>query len=72
VEDALGFVPHVGKWDFSTDGVYTAGVAGIPTIGFGPGEERYAHTVDDQIRLKDIESAAKVYAELAARMLRRG
>ncbi len=72
VEDALGFVPHVGKWDFSTDGVYTAGVAGIPTIGFGPGEERYAHTVDDQIRLKDIESAAKVYAELAVRMLRRG
>jgi len=72
VEDALGFVPHVGKWEFSTDGVYTAGVAGIPTIGFGPGEERHAHTVEDQIRLKDLESAARVYAELAARMLRRG
>lgn len=72
VEDALGFVPHVGKWDFSTDGVYTAGMAGIPTIGFGPGEERYVHTVDDQVRLRDLESAAQVYAELAARMLRQG
>lgn len=69
VEDVLDFVPRVGRWDFSTDGVYTAGVAGIPTIGFGPGEERHAHTVDDQIRLKDMESAARVYAELAVRML---
>jgi putative selenium metabolism hydrolase len=69
IEDVLDFTPHVGKWDFSTDGVYTAGVAGIPTIGFGPGEERYAHTVEDQVRIKDLESAAKVYAELAVRML---
>jgi len=72
VEDALGFVPHVGKWEFSTDGVYTAGAAGIPTIGLGPGEERHTHTVEDQVRLKDVESAAKVYAELAIRMLSRG
>ena len=69
IEDVLGFVPRVGKWDFSTDGVYTAGVAGIPTIGFGPGEERYAHTAEEQIKLKDLESAARVYAELAVRML---
>ena len=69
IEDLLGFEPHVGKWDFSTDGVYTAGVAGIPTIGFGPGEERYAHTTDEQIRLRDLEAAVPVYAELAVRML---
>ena len=69
IEDLLGFAPHIGRWDFSTDGVYTAGVAGIPTIGFGPGEERYAHTVDEQTRLKDLEAAVRVYAELAIRML---
>ncbi|MBC7236587.1 MAG: YgeY family selenium metabolism-linked hydrolase [Chloroflexi bacterium] len=69
IEDTLGFVPHIGKWDFSTDGVYTAGVAGIPTIGFGPGEERYAHTVDDQVKVADMVAAAQVYAELAVRML---
>ena len=72
IEHTLEYVPRIGKWEFSTDGVYTAGVAGIPTIGFGPGEERYSHTVDDQIRLADIESAAQVYANLAARMLARG
>jgi acetylornithine deacetylase/succinyl-diaminopimelate desuccinylase-like protein len=69
IESVLGFLPRVGRWEFSTDGVYTGGVAGIPTVGFGPGEERYAHTADDQIKLKDIESAARVYAELAVRML---
>jgi acetylornithine deacetylase/succinyl-diaminopimelate desuccinylase-like protein len=70
IENELGFVPRVAKWAFSTDGVYTAGTAGIPTIGFGPGEERYAHTVEEQIRLADLEAAARVYARLAARMLR--
>jgi putative selenium metabolism hydrolase len=70
IEDVLGYVPYLGKWDFSTDGVYTAGVAGIPTIGFGPGEERYAHTVDEQIKLSDLGAAARVYAELALRLLR--
>ena len=69
VEGALGFVPHVGKWDFSTDGVYTAGEAGIPTIGFGPGDERHAHTVEDQVRLADLTAAARVYADLAVDML---
>ena len=59
----------MGKWEFSTDGVYPAGAAGIPTVGFGPGDERYAHTVEEQIRLADIEAAARVYAELAARLL---
>jgi len=70
IERELGFVPRVGKWEFSTDGVYTMGIAGIPTIGFGPGEERYAHTVQDQVRLRDLADAARVYAALALAMLR--
>jgi acetylornithine deacetylase/succinyl-diaminopimelate desuccinylase-like protein len=59
----------VGHWSFSTDGTYTAGVANIPTVGFGPGEERYAHTLDEQIRLNDVVDAARVYARLAAELL---
>ncbi|MGC9359365.1 MAG: YgeY family selenium metabolism-linked hydrolase [Anaerolineae bacterium] len=69
VERALGYVPRVRRWEFSTDGVYTAAVAGLPTIGFGPGEERYAHTSEEQVRVRDLESAARVYAELAMRLL---
>ncbi|MDP3047570.1 MAG: YgeY family selenium metabolism-linked hydrolase [Chloroflexota bacterium] len=65
----LGHSPGSVIWRFSTDGAYTAGVAGIPTIGFGPGEERYAHTVEDQIRMADVVTAAHVYARLGALLL---
>jgi putative selenium metabolism hydrolase len=65
----LGYRPTVGKWAFSTDGVYTMGVAGIPTVGFGPGEERYAHTADEHIRLQDVLLAAQGYARIAAEVL---
>lgn len=69
VRSELGYRPEIGKWDFSTDGVYTMGVAGIPTVGFGPGQEKYAHTADERIRLADVERAARGYARVAVEML---
>ena len=69
LEGVLGARPRTTCWQFSTDGVYTAGVAGIPTLGFGPGEERHAHTCDEQIRLPDVLSAARGYAAIAAELL---
>jgi putative selenium metabolism hydrolase len=69
VRETLGHRPRLGHWTFSTDGTYTAGVANIPTVGFGPGEERYAHTLHEQIRLNDVVDAARVYARLAAELL---
>jgi putative selenium metabolism hydrolase len=69
IRETLGYRPRLGRWDFSTDGTYTAGVANIPTVGFGPGEERYAHTQDEQIRLNDVVDAARVYARLAVELL---
>jgi len=68
-ERAIGRRPRLITWAFSTDGVYTLGRAGIPTIGFGPGEERYAHTSDEQVRLADVAKAARVYAQLATDLL---
>lgn len=69
VRNTLGYVPRVQEWVFSTDGVYTMGVASIPTVGFGPGEERYAHTSEEQVRLDDVAAAARVYAQLAVDLL---
>ncbi|MFC2037144.1 YgeY family selenium metabolism-linked hydrolase [Chloroflexota bacterium] len=69
VRETLGYRPRLGRWTFSTDGTYTAGVANIPTVGFGPGEERYVHTLDEQIRLNDVADAARVYASLVADLL---
>ena len=69
IRETLGYRPKIGQWAFSTDGTYTMGRANIPTVGFGPGEERFAHTVDDQIRLADVVAAARVYARLAVEVL---
>jgi putative selenium metabolism hydrolase len=69
LERSLGRRPAVGTWAFSTDGVYTMGEAGIPTIGFGPGDARYAHTADENINLADVHRAAQAYADLAIDLL---
>ena len=53
-----------GKWDFSTNGIYWMGKAGIPSIGFGPGDEIHAHTVIDQVSLDDLVRSTEWYALL--------
>jgi putative selenium metabolism hydrolase len=71
VRASLGYIPQVGYWSFSTDGVYSMGEAGIPTIGFGPGDPRYAHTSEEHIRLGDVTRAVHVYKSLAEILLSR-
>lgn len=53
-----------GKWDFSTNGIYWAGKAGIPSIGFGPGDERVAHALLECVSLDDVVKATEFYALL--------
>ena len=53
-----------GKWDFSTNGIYWAGKAGIPSIGFGPGDERLAHTQGEFVPLDEVVKATEFYALL--------
>lgn len=59
-----GREPSIGKWEFSTNGIYWMGKAGIPSIGFGPGDEQYAHTVLDQVPAQEVIDAARLYAAL--------
>ncbi len=61
-ERALGAVPVVGKWGFSTNGIATCGMFGIPTIGFGPGDEIHAHSPEDQCPIEHLTRAARFYA----------
>lgn len=57
-----GEAPPVDVWKFSTNGTYSAGVAGIPTIGFGPMEEQHVHTPQDQVDLIKLLKGAMFYA----------
>jgi putative selenium metabolism hydrolase len=58
----FGGRPVVGHWTFSTNGVATAGIHGIPTIGFGPGHERYAHAPNECVEVDHLVKAAAFYA----------
>ncbi len=60
--DALGARPRIGRWNFSTNGVATCGLHGVPTVGFGPGDEVHAHTPDDQVPVAQLTAAARFYA----------
>jgi putative selenium metabolism hydrolase len=53
-------------WDFCTNGSYTAGDLGIPTVGFGPGSESEAHSAEEKIKLSDVEAAMDFFREFPA------
>lgn len=56
--------PVIDKWTFSTNGVATAGMFGIPTIGFGPANEIYAHSPQDQCPIEHLTKAMMFYVGL--------
>jgi putative selenium metabolism hydrolase len=66
---ALGHPPIVDKWTFSTNGVATCGMFGVPTVGFGPGDEVHAHTPEDQCPVEHLTRAAHFYALFGASYL---
>jgi len=67
VESALkglrtyGLDPKLSAYRFCTNAAYSIGMAGIPTIGFGPGTEADAHVVDERLSLDALEKAARGY-----------
>lgn len=54
--------PQVNRWVFSTNGVAVMGMHGIPCIGFGPGNEIYAHMATEQIPVDHLVKAMAWYA----------
>ncbi|NCC88329.1 MAG: YgeY family selenium metabolism-linked hydrolase [Clostridia bacterium] len=60
--------PLVDKWTFSTNGIMTCGTYGIPTIGFGPGNEVLAHAPNEKVPVSDLVAATAFYAAFAYEM----
>ena len=58
---SAGLDTQMGAYRFCTNAAYSAGVAGVPTIGFGPGREEDAHVVDERIAVADVVAAERGY-----------
>ena len=54
--------PVVDKWIFSTNGVTINGMYGIPIVGFGPGDEAFAHSPNEKIPVEHLVKASAFYA----------
>src|SRR4030065_609082 len=60
-ESMFGRAPVVDKWTFSTNGVGSMGVMGVPTMSHGPGEEERAQRVGHCVPIADLVSATRFY-----------
>ena len=72
IETLWGEKRKLGTWDFSTNGTYWAGKAGIPSIGFGPGDEKTAHMRDENVPLDEVVKATEFYALLPKMLSEKG
>jgi len=70
LEKHLARPVRIAPWNFTTDGGYLV-EAGIPTIGFSPCEEQYAHTIQDRVRIDLMVEAVRGTMALVAELPRR-
>jgi putative selenium metabolism hydrolase len=60
---------QLGAYRFCTNAAYSAGIAGIPTVGFGLGKETDAHTADESIAISDLLLASEGYKVIIEEVL---
>jgi putative selenium metabolism hydrolase len=66
IQVGTGRRPAIRTWTFATDGGHSCGTHDIPTIGFAPGDEKYAHTNRERLDLRDAEIAFNAYPAVIA------
>jgi putative selenium metabolism hydrolase len=69
---SVGLRPALTAWSFATEGAYTAAVARVPTVGFGPGNPDLAHRPNEYVPLEQLYAATRAYAALADRLVGAG
>jgi putative selenium metabolism hydrolase len=67
--DAAGLPSATTVYQFCTNGSLTAGLRGVPTVGYGVGREADAHTVDESIAVQDLYRCARGYAAIVSGLL---
>jgi len=61
--DVAGAPEPVGAWRFGVNGTFML-LAGIPTIGLGPGDEKWAHTREEHILINDLIEVIRAWTRL--------
>jgi putative selenium metabolism hydrolase len=65
--DVVGTDEPMGAWHFGVNGTFMS-KAGIPTIGLGPGDEKWAHTSEEHILVNDLFEVARMWARLIVKV----
>jgi putative selenium metabolism hydrolase len=60
---------EIKAFRFCTNAASSAGLFGIPTIGYGLGKETDAHTVDESISIEELHQAARGYQAIIQNVL---
>jgi putative selenium metabolism hydrolase len=56
-----GIAATTSAYRFCTNAAYCAGLANVPTVGFGPATEADAHVIDERLAVDDLLAAARGY-----------
>jgi succinyl-diaminopimelate desuccinylase len=67
VEAVTGERPSVRTWRFGVNATFMS-AAGIPCIGIGAGDERFAHTSEEHVEVNQLLASSRIYAELVSRL----
>lgn len=67
-EELMSNPAPICKWDFATTAFATAAKRGIPTIGFGPGDIKLAHKVNEQCPVDEIAVACMFFTNLLSKL----
>ncbi len=62
---AAGLASGLKVYATCTNGSASAGWFGIPTVGYGPGDNERSHTTNESIALRDLDQGVLGYAALA-------
>ena len=67
--EGIGLSPALTSYQFCTNAAYSAGVAGVPTVGFGPSREHMAHIVDESAPIEHLSKVAEGYTAISQAIL---
>ncbi|RUZ79394.1 M20/M25/M40 family metallo-hydrolase [Mesorhizobium sp. M7A.F.Ca.US.006.01.1.1] len=68
VDDAA---PAISAWRFGVNGTFM-NAAGIPTIGLGPGDEKWAHTPEEHVGTADLVNSTRKIARAVMALTKSG